>query len=185
MNGVININTVTTLPADPLRAIITRMTSRRMNGVVTLGIRFDVAFGIVAPALTRNGSLSPTGYGATVTEPSGTLAICSADALEEDRALNGLAAESDAVTCRGGTSRTGRTSRKRMRGCIWYVRSLVLRWLSEMKDWSKWETVAWTKEGREWVDPLGSHSAVAGTVWAAGRREPWHGCSGGGGGLGA
>ena len=72
-----------------------------------------------------------------------------------------------------------------MRGCIWYVRSLVLRWLSEMKDWSKWEMVAWTKGGREWVDPLGSHSAVAGTVWAAGRREPWHGRSGGGGGLAA
>lgn len=82
MNGVINISTVTTLPADPQRAIITRMTSRRMNGVVTLGISFDVAFGIVAPALTRNGSLSPTGYGATVTEPSGTLVICSADALD-------------------------------------------------------------------------------------------------------
>ena len=72
-----------------------------------------------------------------------------------------------------------------MRGCIWYVRSLVLRWLSEMKDWSKCEMVAWTKDGRERVDPLGSHSAVAGTVWAAGRREPWHGCSGGGGGLAA
>ena len=56
MNGVINISTVTTLPADPYRAIITRMTSRRMNGVVTLGISFDVAFRIVAPALTRNGS---------------------------------------------------------------------------------------------------------------------------------
>ena len=78
MNGVIIISTVTTLPADPQRAITTRMTSRRMNGVVTL----DVAFGIVAPALTRNGSLSPTGYGATVTEPSGTLVICSADALD-------------------------------------------------------------------------------------------------------